>query len=226
MYSEAEYEALKALKHRSLVEESRWQTVREERRRVLNNAAKRNKRTGYTEEQKISERERNREQRAKMTEEEAAAATRKNTERRQLVRAMAAEGKAQKMLIVEISESNEVISKRSVPIDEDKDAAPLLKLVHDGAELGLLAGVLPAEPGQVRVQQGGQLREEDPSPPLASPHNYSMVMNGADSRDTEEMDSVMYTFDTSTDNCLNANFSTIEAAVKDCEENFNSQEFY
>lgn len=150
MYSEAEYEALKALKHRSPVEESRWQTVREERRRVLNNAAKRNKRTGYTEEQKISERERNREQRAKMTEEEAAAATRKNTDRRWLARA--AEGKAQKMLIVEISESNEVISKRSVPIDEDKDAAPLLKLVHDGAELGLLAGVLPAEPGQVGVQ--------------------------------------------------------------------------
>ena len=77
MYSEAEYMALKALKHRSLLEESRWQTVREERRRVLNNAAKRNKRTGYTEEQKISERERNREQRAKLTEEEAAAATRK-----------------------------------------------------------------------------------------------------------------------------------------------------
>ena len=114
MYSEAEYEGLKALKHRSPVEESRWQTVREERCRVLNNAAKRNKRTGYTEEQKISERERNREQRAKMTEEEAAAATRKNTERRQLARAMAAEDKAQKMLIVEISESNEVVSKRSL----------------------------------------------------------------------------------------------------------------
>ena len=40
------------------------------------------------------------------------------------------------------------------------------------------------------------------------------------------VDGVMYTFDTSTDNCLKANFFTIKAAVKDCEENFNSQEFY
>ena len=226
MYSEAEYVALKALKHRSTVEESRWQTVREERRRVLNNEAKRNKRTGYTEEQKISERERNREQRAKLTEEEAAAATKKNTERRQLARARAAEGKAQKMLIVEISESNEVISKRSVPIDEDKDAASLLELVHHDAEVGLLAVVQPAGPGQVGVQQGDQLQEEDPSPPLSSPHNYSMVMNGADSGDTEEVDGVMNTFDTSTDNCLDAKYSTIEAAVEYCDKNFNSQEFF
>ena len=164
MYSEAEYVALKALKHRSTVEESRWQTVREERRRVLNNAAKRNKRTGYTEEQKISERERNREQRAKLTEEEAPAATRKNTDRRQLARVRAAEGKAQKMLIVEVSEINEVISKRSVPIDEYEDSAPLLELVDDGAELGLLPVVQPAGPKQVGAQQGGQLR----APRLAS----------------------------------------------------------
>ena len=77
--------ALRALKHLSLLEESRWQTVREERRRVLNNEAKRNKRTGFSEEQKISEKERNREQRAKLTEEEAAAATRKNTDRKNTV---------------------------------------------------------------------------------------------------------------------------------------------
>ena len=53
-----------------------------------------------------------------------------------------------------------------------------------------------------------------------------MVMNGADSGDTEEVDGVMYTFDTSNDNYLDANFSSIEAAVKECEENFNSEEFY
>ena len=51
-------------------------------------------------------------------------------------------------------------------------------------------------------------------------------MNGADSGDTEEVDGVMYTFDTSTDNCLDANLSTIKAAVKNCEENLNSQEFF
>ena len=130
------------------------------------------------------------------------------------------------MLIVEVSEINEVISKRSVPIDEHEDSAPLHDLVDDGAELGLLPVVQPAGPKQVGAQQGGQLREEDSCAPLASPHNRSLVMNGVDGGDTEEVDGVMYTFDTSTDNCLNANFSTIQAAVKDCEENFNSQEFY
>ena len=51
-------------------------------------------------------------------------------------------------------------------------------------------------------------------------------MNGADSGDTEKVDGVMYTFDTSNDNYLDANFSSIEAAVKECEENINSEEFY
>ena len=51
-------------------------------------------------------------------------------------------------------------------------------------------------------------------------------MNGADSGDTEKVDGVMYTFDTSNDKYLDANFSSIEAAVKECDENFNSEEFY
>ena len=135
MYCESEYVALKALKHRSPVEESRWQNVREERRRVLNIEAKRSKRTGYSEEQKIKE------QRAKLTEEEAAAATKKNTDRRRLARARAKEGDANKMLIVEVSENGEVISKRSVPVGDNKNVAPL-------PELGLLAVVQPAEPEQ------------------------------------------------------------------------------
>ena len=62
--------------------------------------------------------------------------------------------------------------------------------------------------------------------PLASPHNCSVVMNGADSGDTEEVDGVMYTSDTSNDKYLDANFSSIEAVVKECDENFNSEEFY
>ena len=213
MYCESEYVALKALKHRSPVEESRWQNVREERRRVLNIEAKRSKRTGYSEEQKIKE------QRAKLTEEEAAAATKKNTDRRRLARARAKEGDANKMLIVEVSENGEVISKRSVPVGDNKNVAPL-------PELGLFAVVQPAEPEQVGAEGGGQLQEEDHSPPLALPHNYSMVINGADTEDTVGLVSLMYSFDTSSDNCLNANYSTIEAAIKDCGENFNYQEFY
>ena len=75
------------------------------------------------------------------------------------------------------------------------------------------------------MQQGGQLQAEDPSPPLSSPHNYSMVMNGADSGDTEEVDGVMNTFDTSTDNCLDAKYSTIEAAVEYCDKTSTLRSF-
>ena len=55
MFYEAEYMALKGLKNRCPVEEARWQSVQEERRRILKIEAKRNKRAGYTEEKKITE---------------------------------------------------------------------------------------------------------------------------------------------------------------------------
>ena len=83
---------LKGLKKRSHEEETRWQSVREERRRLMKMEANRMKRAGYSEEQNNAERERNREQRAKLTKEEAAAATRRNTDRRRMARAKIAEG--------------------------------------------------------------------------------------------------------------------------------------
>ena len=64
MYSEAEYVALKATKKRSVEEQTRWQAVREERRRVQKMEANKKKRAGYSEEQKTANRERVRKQRA------------------------------------------------------------------------------------------------------------------------------------------------------------------
>ena len=75
---------LKGLKKRSPEEETRWQSVREERRRLMKMEANRQKRAGYSEEQKNAERERSREQRANLTEEEATAATKRNTDRRRI----------------------------------------------------------------------------------------------------------------------------------------------
>ena len=174
MFSEAEYVDLKGVKNRSPVEETHWQSVREERRRLLKMEAKRIKRVGYSEEKKITERERNREQRAKLTEEEAGAATKRNTDRWRLARAKAAEGKASKMLIVEVSENGEVISKRYVSVGDNEDVAPLPELVDASDEMDLLAVVRLPELVGVQLQK-------DHSPPLAKPRNFSVVINGADS---------------------------------------------
>ena len=152
MFTEAEYVALKALKNRSPEEETRWQTVREERRRVLNNESKRAMRAGSSEEQKIKERERNRKQRAKLTEEEAAASTKRNTERRRQARARAAEGKTTKVLVIEVSENNEIISKKSVSLGVDADVAPLPELGDVGDQLAMLA-VQPAKVAQGLVAE-------------------------------------------------------------------------
>ena len=97
---EAEYVFLKGLKNRSQEEETRWQTVRQQRRNILQADAKRMKRAAATEKEKDTERVRVREKRAKYTAEEAAAATQKNTEQRRLARFKAAVGVAEEMVIL------------------------------------------------------------------------------------------------------------------------------
>ena len=82
MFTEAEYVSLKGLKSRSLEEETRWQSVREERSSIKKAEAKRIKRAAGTEKEKEAERNRVRERRAKLTKEEAATATQKNTDQR------------------------------------------------------------------------------------------------------------------------------------------------
>ena len=78
------------------------------------------------------------------------------------------------MLIVEVSENGEVISKRYVSVGDNEDVAPLPELVDASDEMDLLAVVWPAELVGVQLQ-------EDHSPPLAKPRNFSVVINGADS---------------------------------------------
>jgi len=152
MFSEAEYVSLKGLKSRSLEEESRWQSVRQERRSIQQAEAKRLKRAAATEKEKDAERARVRERRAKYTAEEAAAATQRNTEQRRLARSKAAEGGAEEMLIVEVSNKGEVLSKKSVPVGLDEDVPPLPELGDVGEELGVLA-VQPAAVAQGLVAE-------------------------------------------------------------------------
>ena len=61
MFTEAEYVSLKSLKSRSPVEETRWQTVRQERRKLQQAEAMRIKRAASTEKEKDAERARVRE---------------------------------------------------------------------------------------------------------------------------------------------------------------------
>ena len=115
MFTEAEYVSLKGLKDRSPEEETRWQTVQQERRKIQQTEAMRIKRAAATEKEKDAERARVREKRAKYTVEEAGAATQRNTEQRRLARSKGAAGGVEEMLIREVSENGEVLSKRSVP---------------------------------------------------------------------------------------------------------------
>ena len=109
MFSESEYVSLKSLKNRSPEEETRWQSVRQERRRIQQAEAKRIKRAAGTQKEKDTERARVRERRAKFTPQEAAAATQWNTEQRRLARSKAAEGGTEEILIVEVSNNGEVL---------------------------------------------------------------------------------------------------------------------
>ena len=118
---------LKGLKKRSPEEETRWQSVREERRRLMKMEANRQKRAGYSEEQKNAERERNMEQRAKLTKEEAAAATMRNTNRRRMARAKIAEGEY-KTVVESIVETVVVVlpSTGEPPVLNDAEVAAIL----------------------------------------------------------------------------------------------------
>ena len=109
MFSESEYVSLKSLKNRSPEEETRWQSVRQERRRIQQAEAKRIKRAAGTQKEKDTERARVRERGAKFTPQEAAAATQWNTEQRRLDRSKAAEGGTEEILIVEVSNNGEVL---------------------------------------------------------------------------------------------------------------------
>ena len=77
--------------------------------------------------------------------------------------------------------NGEVISKRSVSVGDDETVAPLLELVDGSDELDLLAVVRHAELVGVQLQ-------EDHSPPLAKPRNFSMVINGADNGEVRRSD--------------------------------------
>ena len=148
MFSESEYVSLKGLKSRSPEEETRWQSVRQERRRIQHAEAMRIKRAAVTEKEKDTERARVRERRAKLTPQDAAAATQRNTEQRRLARTKAAAREASEMLILEVSEKGEILSKRSVLVGADEGVAPLPELGDVSDDLAELS-VQPAAQGLV-----------------------------------------------------------------------------
>ena len=170
MFTEAEYVSLKGLKSRSPEEKTRWQSVREERSSIKKAEAKRIKRAAGTEKEKEAERNRVRERRAKLTKEEAATATQRNTDQRRLARTKAAKSETSEMLIVEVSENGQVISKISVPVAVDEGAAPLPELGDVGDELaeqptavakGLVAKDLSAARGLAQLCEYEILRERN-----------------------------------------------------------------
>ena len=170
MFTEAEYVSLKGLKSRSPEEETRWQSVREERSSIKKAEAKRIKRAAGTEKEKEAERNRVRERRAKLTKEEAATATQRKTDQRRLARTKAAKSETSEMLIVEVSENGQVISKISVPVAVDEGAAPLPKLGDVGDELaeqptavaqGLMAEDLSAARGSAQLCEYEIIRERN-----------------------------------------------------------------
>ena len=131
------------------------------------------KRAASTVMEKDAERARVREKRAKYTAEEAAAATKRNTEQRRLARSKAAAGGAEEMLILEVSENGDVLSKRSVPVSVDDGVAPLPELEDVGDELAVLAAqpaavaqglvteALPAGRGPAQLCQYEIIRERN-----------------------------------------------------------------
>ena len=165
MFSEADYVSLKGLKNRSPEEETRWQSVRKERRSIQQAEAKRMKRAAATEEEKDAERARVRERRAKYTAEETAAATQRNTEQRRLARSKAAEGGAEEILIVEVSNNGEVLSV-SAPVDVGEDVPPR-------PELGDVSDELAVQPAA--VAQGHVAKDLPAGRGPAQPCNYKII---------------------------------------------------
>ena len=99
MFTETEYLSLKGLKKRSPEEETRWQSVREERRRIQKAEAMKSRRAASSEEQKDADRSRIRERRAKFTKEETAAANKRANNLRKIARAKTAEGEASETVV-------------------------------------------------------------------------------------------------------------------------------
>ena len=109
MFSEDEYLMLKGLKKRSPEEETRWQSVREERRHIQKAEAMKSMRAAFSDEKKDAERARVREQRAKLTKNEATAANKRATNLRQIARAKTAEGEASETVVESVVETVVVV---------------------------------------------------------------------------------------------------------------------
>ena len=95
------------------------------------------------------------------------------TEQRRLARSKAAAGGAEEILILEVSENGEVLTKRSVPVGVDEGVAPLPELEDVGDELavlaaepaavaqGLVAEALPAGRGQAQLSEYEMIRQRN-----------------------------------------------------------------
>ena len=161
MYSKAEYLALKVIMKRTPEEQARLKDMQDERRRFLKAEAMRIKRAASsTDQQKNNERERKRKERAKLTSEEAAAATKRNTELRRQARARAAAGEDGEMLVVEVSESGEVLSQETV---RARPGAVPLEVGSATAQLDV-GGELSLQPDH---QAAGPVTEEPPVVPVS-----------------------------------------------------------
>ena len=181
MYSKAEYLALKVIMKRTPEEQARLKNMQEERRRFLKAEAMRIKRAGSTEQEKNNERDRTRKQRAKLTSEEAAAATKRNTELRRQARARAAAGDDGEMLVVEVSESGEVLSQETVRAGPGEDVALPLEVGSARAQVDV--GELSLQPDHLAERS---VTEEPPFVPVSGeavpvPEVASVIL-GSDSR--------------------------------------------
>ena len=163
MYSEAEYLALKVIMKRTPEEQARLKKMQEERRRSLKAEAMRIKRAASSTEQRNNERERKRKERAKLTSEEAAAATKRNTESRRQARARAAAGEDGELLVVEVSESGEVLSQETVRAGPGEDGAVPLEVGSATAQLDV-GDELSLQPDPMAA---GPVTEEPPVVPVS-----------------------------------------------------------
>ena len=164
MYSEAEYLALKVIMKRTPEEQARLKDMQDERRRFLKAEAMRIKRAASSmDQQKNNKRERKRKERAKLTSEEAAAATKRNTESRRQARTRAAAGEDGEMLVVEVSESGEVLSQETVWAGPGEDGAVPLEVGSATAQLDV-GGELSLHPDH---QAAGPVTEEPPVVPVS-----------------------------------------------------------
>ena len=113
--------------------------------------------------QKNNKRERKRKERAKLTSEEAAAATKRNTESRRQACTRAAAGEDGEMLVVEVSESGEVLSQETVWAGPGEDGAVPLEVGSATAQLDV-GGKLSLHPDH---QAAGPVTEEPPVVPVS-----------------------------------------------------------